>query len=272
MVKLVFNIERIGWSKLEGQRRHDQRLGGDLSHIDVSMTQHNLVLHGSGDPKIDVRNCLNQHNAKPRADNDAPFNRFVVQPGEGFDWEDARSIETWLRNTKSFFQKEYGAGFAYAVAHADETTLHVHAICVPLYESKTKKRTAWKVSHKQHPATKGKGSYERLRRRCAEHLGFEYGEPGNKPRTIEQRFVDERSEMAIELSKKDAKAILEEAQIKADAVNRHSRSLFQQVNAVLAQMPKAQELKIRKTLNLRDLEGLLKAALGDDIDPREIQR
>ncbi|MBM1772916.1 plasmid recombination protein, partial [Sulfitobacter geojensis] len=97
----------------------------------------------------------------------------------------------WLKLSKKWLQDEYGEGFVYAVLHTDERTPHIHAVCVPLYQSKTKHREAWKVSHKQHPATKGKGSYERLRRRCADALGFEYGDPGNKPRTEAQRLADE---------------------------------------------------------------------------------
>lgn len=272
MVKLVLNIERIGWSKLEGQRRHDQRLGGDLAHIDESMTKHNLVLQGSGDPKFDVQTCLNKHNAKPRADNDAPFNRYVVQPGEGFDWKDPNAIEIWLRKTKSFFQKEYGAGFAYAVAHADETTLHIHAVCVPLYESTTKKRTVWKVSHKQHPATRGKGSYERLRKRCAEHLGFEYGEPGNKPRTIEQRLSDEKAAQKLRNASQQAESIVEEGKREAQALLKRTRFLFEQINALLSRMPRPQALATRRNLKLSDFEALLDAAMGEELDRQEIQR
>jgi len=194
MVKLVLNIERIGWSKLEGQRRHDQRLGGDLSHIDFSAIEDNLILHGSGDPKADVRTCMEKFSATSRADNETPFNRFVIQPGDGFDWSNSEEIGSWLRRTKKWLQDEYGDGFVYAIAHIDEKTPHVHAVCVPLYLSKTKHRTSWKVSHKQHPATKGRGSYERLRRRCADTLGFDYGEPGNKPRTEAERAADKAAE------------------------------------------------------------------------------
>ncbi|MBM1756653.1 plasmid recombination protein, partial [Sulfitobacter geojensis] len=191
MTKLVLNIERVGWSKLEGQRRHDQRIGGDLSHVDLDASEDNLVLHGSGDAKADVRACLDKFEAAPRADNETPFNRFVIQPGDGFDWSNPKAIGKWLKLSKKWLQDEYGEGFVYAVLHTDERTPHIHAVCVPLYQSKTKHREAWKVSHKQHPATKGKGSYERLRRRCADALGFEYGDPGNKPRTEAQRLADE---------------------------------------------------------------------------------
>ena len=127
-------------------------------------------------------------------DNETPFNRFVIQPGDGFNWSNGAAIGKWLAASKKWLQDEYGEGFVYAVVHVDEKKPHIHAVTVPLYQSKTKHREAWKVSHKQHPATKGKGSYERLRRRCADALGFEYGEPGNKPRTETQRLADEAAE------------------------------------------------------------------------------
>jgi vacuolar-type H+-ATPase subunit H len=213
MTKLVLNIERVGWSKLEGQRRHDQRTGGDLSHVDLAASVDNFVLHGSGDAKADVQACLDRFEAAPRADNDAPFNRFVIQPGDEFDWSDREAIGSWLGNSKKWLQDEYGDGFVYAVVHVDEKTPHIHAVTVPLYRSKTKHREMWKVSHKQHSATKGKGSYERLRRRCANNLGFDYGEHGNKPRTEAER-----------LSELNAREVVESAEVKADRLVTAARS------------------------------------------------
>lgn len=218
MTKLVLNMQRVGWSKLEGQRRHDQRLGGDLSHVDLEASKDNLVLHGSGDAKADVRACLDKFGAAPRADNETPFNRFVIGPGDGFDWSDPKAIGKWLGDSKQWLQDEYGDGFVYAVLHTDEKTPHLHAVCVPLYKSKTKHREAWKVSHKQHPATKGKGSYERMRRRCADALGFEYGEPGNKPRTEAQRLADEAAAGTKAKASAEASALLSAARTKAQSI------------------------------------------------------
>lgn len=218
MTKLVLNIERVGWSKLVGQRMHDQRLGGDFSHVDLDASADNMILHGSGDAKADVRACLDKFEAAPRADNETPFNRFVIQPGEGFDWSDPKTIGKWLGDSKKWLQDEYGEGFAYAVVHVDEKTPHIHAVCVPLYKSKTKHREAWKVSHKQHPATKGKGSYERLRQRCADALGFEYGEPGNKPRTEAQRLADEAAEATKAKAKAEARETLSTARKAAQGI------------------------------------------------------
>lgn len=218
MTKLVLNIERVGWSKLAGQRMHDQRLGGDLSHVDLAASEDNMVLHGSGDAKADVRTCLDKFEAAPRADNETPFNRFVIQPGDGFDWSDPAAIGKWLGDSKKWLQDEYGDGFVYAVVHVDEKTPHIHAVTVPLYQSKTKHREAWKVSHKQHPATKGKGSYERLRQRCADALGFEYGEPGNKPRTEAQRLADEAAEATKVKAKAEAAGMLSAAHTEAQGI------------------------------------------------------
>ncbi|WP_177213061.1 plasmid recombination protein [Celeribacter neptunius] len=217
-MKLVFNIERVGWSKLEGQRRHDKRIGGDLSHVDLSATGENMVLHGTGDPKADVKACLGKFQAAPRADNEKPFERFVVHPGDGFDWSNSVAIGKWLTDTRQWLQDEYGPGFVYAVVHVDEKKPHIHAVCVPLYKSKTKKREAWKVSHKQHPATKGRGSYERLRRRCADALGFEYGEPGNKPRTEMQRLADEAAEASRVRADAEAVSMLTKARTEAQGI------------------------------------------------------
>ncbi|WP_412555283.1 plasmid recombination protein [Shimia sp. MIT1388] len=237
MTKLVFNIERVGWSALEGQRRHDLRLAGDLSHVDLSRSKDNFVLQGSGDPKAEVQACLSEFQANPRADNERPFNRFVIQPGEGFDWEDSLAIAKWLSDTKRFLRDEYGAWFVYAVLHTDEQTPHIHAVCVPLYESKTKKGRKWKVSHKQHPATKGKDSYERLRQRCSEALGFEYGEPGNKPKTKKQRLAEEAALRTQEVAKKRAQLIVHAAEEEANSLLLRARILLKRVQKLLDRLP-----------------------------------
>ena len=242
MTKLVLNIERVGWSKLAGQRMHDQRLGGDLSHVDLAASEENMVLHGTGDAKADVRACLDKFEAAPRADNETPFNRFVIQPGDGFDWSNPMAIGKWLGDSKKWLQDEYGDGFVYAVVHVDEKTPHIHAVAVPLYQSKTKHREAWKVSHKQHPATKGKGSYERLRQRCADALGFEYGEPGNKPRTEAQRLADEAAEATKAKAKAEAGKTLSAARTAAQGIisdaKAKARGLLAKTEARLAKVSK----------------------------------
>lgn len=223
--KLVFNIERVGWSKLEGQRRHDNRLGGNLDHVDLAASANNLVLQGTGDPKADVQACLDRFKAAPRADNERPFIRFVIGPGEGFDYTKDSVLEQ-VKRTQKFLRDEYGPGFVYAQAHGDEKAFHIHAVCVPLYKSKTKHREVWKVSHKQHAATKGKDSYQRLRRRAASALGLEYGEPGNKPRTETQRLADEAASLTRRRAHDHARELVEAARITAKGVISKAKRLL----------------------------------------------
>lgn len=221
-MKLVLNIDRVGRQALAAQRRHDQRTGGDLTHTDPKRRHWNKVLVGSGDCVADVDAVLAAKQAKIRRDNEAPFTRFVLSASpEYFRGDDGRlnpeRVREFALSARKWLRKEYGEGLAYAVLHLDERTPHIHAVAVPLYRKKTKRGEAWAVSHHEHEATKGFGSYEHLRRRAADALGLEYGEPGNKPRTEQERLLAER-EAAVAVQEKAvarAAAIVEAARRQA---------------------------------------------------------
>lgn len=199
--KLVFNIERINRKDLIAQKRHDLREGGDLSHTIPGNKSRNRVLHGSGNCVDDVDQVMTSKGVKVRKDNQAPYTRVVLSASPEL-FRDTKRASKWLADSIGFLRETWGDGFAYATLHLDEKTPHIHAVVVPLVE--TARGTI--SSHHTHPATKGRNSYERLRRTCSERLGLDYGEPGNKPRTVFERkglikaaaIVEEGEAMAAE--------------------------------------------------------------------------
>jgi hypothetical protein len=179
---LVFNIERIGPQALKAQKRHDRREGGDLSHTDPSLHASNIVMYGTGDPVKDVQGVMVGHSVKVRKDNESPYTRVVLSASPDL-FKDPKRTRKWLDASMGFLRETWGDGLAYAVLHLDEKTPHLHAVVVPIVESNRGPIS----SHHTHPATKGRNSYQRLRKACASRLELGYGEPGNTPKTIEER-------------------------------------------------------------------------------------
>ena len=207
---LVFNIERITDSQLRGQRRHDQRTDNPLN-CDPSRRHLNRVLAGTGDPVADTAHTLAQHRAKPRADNDRPYDRIVLSASPD-ELDTPQKVAAFEARSMKWLRKTWGPGLAYAVAHLDERTYHIHAVVVPLYSVESRGQTRHRVSHRLHPATKGKDSYARLRRDASRSLGLEYGEPGGKPQALAQRRTLEACSLIEDHAKRKAQAVLDGAE------------------------------------------------------------
>lgn len=184
--KLVFNIERVGRKTLLAQKKHDLREWGNLSHTDPKAKSLNFVLHGSGDCVQDVDTLMETKSVKVRKDNEKPYTRIVISASPEL-FEDTKKSKEWINNSLGFLRETWGDGFVYAVLHMDETTPHIHAVVVPVVETKR----GLISSHHTHPATKGLNSFARLRKTASDRLGLEYGEQGNKPQTKAEREAKE---------------------------------------------------------------------------------
>ena len=189
---LVFSIERINASALRGQQRHDTRSGGNLDHVDQKRSHLNQVLHGSGKCIADVKGLMREKGVKVRKDNENPFTRIVLSASPEH-LADPKNREKFVSNSMEFLREKWGDGLAYAVLHLDEKTPHIHAVVVPLVQSKRGTIS----SHHNHPATKGLNSYERLRRYCAARLDLDYGVPGTKPVDAKMGQVLQESEIIL---------------------------------------------------------------------------
>nr|CRY96900.1 hypothetical protein [uncultured prokaryote] len=220
VTKLVFNIERINRSQLRAQKRHDLREAGNLTHTNPHLV--NPILHGTGHAVADVDAMMEAKAVKVRKDNHDPYTRVVLSASPDL-FDDHKRTKKWLDDSMGFLRETWGEGFVYAVLHLDEKTPHIHAVVVPLVESKRGTIS----SHHRHPATKGLNSYERLRRTCSDRLELDYGEPGNKPRTMFERqaltkaaiILEEGNAMASEQMDRVDKewSIVRAAKVKVDA-------------------------------------------------------
>ena len=175
---LVFNIERVNASTLRAQKKHDNREGTPPVHVDTSRAHLNISLVGTDNPLKDADAVISSHAAKLRKDNTAPYDRVVIS-GSPDLFKDKQAGQKWLRDSMKALHAEYGQGVAYAVLHQDESTPHIHAVCVPLVDRQEK---GWIVSHSKHPSHQGKKSYAKMRQRFADATGLSYGEPGGKPK------------------------------------------------------------------------------------------
>lgn len=187
---LVFNIERINSNALRAQRKHDNRLAGDLSNVDPSRSHLNRVLAGSGDCVQDVDQLMKSQKVKVRKDNENPYTRIVLSASPDL-FKDPKRSKQFISDSMDFLREKWGDGLAYAVLHLDEKTPHIHAVVVPVVQTK---RGAIS-SHHTHPATKGFNSYERLRRYCAARLDLDYGVPGKKPIDAQMHKILEEGEL-----------------------------------------------------------------------------
>lgn len=190
----VLNIQRIGWSTLKAHARHERRQIGDLSHTDPERTRRNEVIGLDPCPEAAVRQYLDRRKAKIDKRNERPFTRIVLSaspeyfrpdtPDQAGAYDPART-RAWTRASVSWLRKEFGQDAVHIALHLDESTVHLHAVVVPTYAKKTKRRQTIQVSHHKHPAFAGERSYEGCHDRYSEALkalGIERGECGGEGR------------------------------------------------------------------------------------------
>ena len=178
-MKAVLNIERIGLNALRAHARHELREIGDLSHTDPDRRHLNTATGLHRDPERAVSMYLGETGAKIDKRNEKPVTRLLLsaspeyfRPGrtEQRGEFDEERLSPWVKESVAWIKKEFGEDAVHISLHLDETTPHIHAVLVPTYDKKTKRRTVKQVSHHKHPAFSGEGSYERLHDRYAEAI------------------------------------------------------------------------------------------------------
>lgn len=170
-MKAVLNIERIGFNALKAHAKHDRREIGDQTHTDETRTCLNTSVGLHDCPEIAVREYLDKTGAKIDKRNETPITRLLLsaspeyfRPGradQGGEFDRSR-LRPWVRESINWLRKEFGEDVVHISTHLDETTPHIHAIVVPTYDKKTKRRVVKQVSHHKHPAFSGLNSYELL--------------------------------------------------------------------------------------------------------------
>lgn len=184
----VLDIQRIGFNELKAHARHERREIGDTSHTDSERTKLNRSIGLDKCPETAAKKYLEQTGAKIDKRNEKPFTRLLLsaspeyfRPGrsdQGGEY-DPEKMKAWTKASVKWLRDEFGKDTVHIALHLDETTVHLHALVVPTYEKKTKRRTVRQVSHHKHPAFSEQGSYAACHDRYAamvQRLGIERGE------------------------------------------------------------------------------------------------
>lgn len=183
----VLNIERIGWSALKAHARHERREIGDRSHTDPSRAHLNRWVGLDACPETAARKYLKAKGAKIDKRNEKPFTRLLLSASPSYfrpGREDEAGVfdrertQAWVKASVKWLRKEFGSDAVHIAYHADETTIHLHALVVPTYTKQTKRRRTVQVSHHKHPAF-SQQSYATCHDRYAamvRDLGIERGE------------------------------------------------------------------------------------------------
>lgn len=187
--RVVFDVKRQSPGQLGAQDRHEQRIKGDVSHVDPSRTHLNRR-RAYGDhilePSRAVDDYIRDKNARVDPRNLTPCTSFVLSASHewfkgdsphGFNDERVRD---WSNASMKWLESNFGDDVVHVSLHMDEKTPHIHAKVVPIVERTTKRGTVIRqVSHHSHPAFKGRRSYERLLTSYADALaplGLERGD------------------------------------------------------------------------------------------------
>lgn len=281
--KVVFDVKRQSPGDLGAQDRHEQRIAGDVSHIEPSRSHLNRR-RAYGDHLLEPSTAVDAyiHDKGARVDprNKAPCTSFVLSAshewfkGDGPHGFNDERVRDWSNASMKWLESNFGEDVVHVSLHMDEKTPHIHAKIVPIVERITKRGTVVRqVSHHSHPAFKGRRSYERLLTSYAEALeplGLERGDSlpdGARADTRTARqWVDdqaraiarEKSDQAKErdaLNRQDSQQrerAAELAQIRAELVR--DRLALTQTHATLEQSRR--ELQHAASGVMHDLQAL----------------
>lgn len=187
--KIVFDVKRQSLGDLAAQDRHEQRIKGDVTHVDPSR-EHLNRRRGYDDhllePSKAVTSYIEATGARVDPRNQTPCTSFVLSAshewfkGDGPHGFDQQRVRDWSNASVGWLESTFGDDLVHISLHMDEKTPHLHAKVVPTTERTTKRGTVIRqVSHHGHPAFKGRRSYARLLTSYAEALeplGLERGD------------------------------------------------------------------------------------------------
>ena len=117
---------------LKGLERHNNRIG-DTKYADKSRSHLNRILIGTEKMEEDVLMYL--EGVKKRA-NSVIAREVILSGGNGF-WDRMlpKDQEAWVQQNIKFLKDNFGDNCVHAILHLDETTPHIHAIIVPVFEN-----------------------------------------------------------------------------------------------------------------------------------------
>lgn len=184
--KAVLDVKRMTMQEVYGQWLHEERVAGDLSHTNADKSHLNERFgyndHDSN-PYYATKEYIKDKSLRIDKRNVKPVTAILLSASpEFFDdgkggW-DNKKLAAWTKASSAWLGKEFGEDLVHMSLHLDEKTPHIHAKVVPTYEKTTKRGKTRQVSHNNHAAFKGPGSYYRLWDRYAAAvapLGIERG-------------------------------------------------------------------------------------------------
>lgn len=239
----VLDIQRIGWGKLRAHALHERRAIGDTSHVDLQRRKLNRWTGLDACPERAAKKYIQATGAKIDKRNEQPMTRLLLsaspsyfrpegEEGEG-EYDPAR-IQAWVKASMGWLRSEFGSDLVHVAYHGDERTPHLHAVVVPTYQKKTKRRTVRQVSHHNHPSF-SKQNYATCHDRYAavvRDLGIERGErlpagAAKKQHTTKRQWMSN----ALRLFRKRARRVLEE-RAKFEAERRRAMPALQAARSI----------------------------------------
>lgn len=119
-------------------------------HIDSSRSKLNQILVGTGSPSVDIlvsSETFRMANRRGAIAADLILSASKDYFLENFPgWEtDPSILAPWIQSNLKFLERKYGHGLSSGVLHLDEEAPHIHAMIVPLVETRIKNRFGEKI-------------------------------------------------------------------------------------------------------------------------------
>lgn len=184
------------WAAVAAMRKHGNRTGGDLNHVDPARTPLNVHQSDWGDPR-DLAGCMRtvatHHGARQRKG--CPVGTHVLltatpayfrpnSPAAAGTWDQDR-LDAWVAANVAWLHRRFPNQVAAWRVDCDESTPHLDAFIVPVHVRRTKTgKQVPEISHRAaFSAGKGPRSYQALQDEysaAVAHLGLKRGRPARQ--------------------------------------------------------------------------------------------
>lgn len=139
----ILRCERIHtWSDLIEASRHNVRDQRVSSTIEGRPLPTELVPRGPISVAEHAKRTLNSLGIKHDPAKVTAVEYVISASPEWFEGVDPRIQQDWIDCNLAYLRKKHGPGFISATLHLDESTPHIHAICLPVYKDIVRKRGA----------------------------------------------------------------------------------------------------------------------------------
>ncbi|NJS14762.1 MAG: hypothetical protein HC788_09350 [Sphingopyxis sp.] len=139
----IVRCERLKtWSDLIEASRHNVRDQRVSSTIEGRPPPIELIPRGPISVAQHAKRTLNSLGLKPDPAKVTAVEYVISASPEWFHGIDPKMQQDWVDCNLAFLRKKHGPGLISATLHLDESTPHIHAICLPVYKDIVRKRGA----------------------------------------------------------------------------------------------------------------------------------